>query len=84
MPIARVLQFGAICIQDEFRQQVGYGRTPGWADVSSIEGAFEPGDRVVIKSSAGEVLAVGIAGGSSSGFADHAGQPVASYVRVLA
>lgn len=84
IPIARVLQFSAVCILDEFRRQVGFGRTPDWNDVSKIEGAFEPGDRVVIKSSAGEVLAVGIAGSSSIGFADRAGKPVASYVRVLA
>lgn len=84
MPISQVLQFGSICIQDTFRQQVGHGRVPNWTDVSRVEGAFEVGDRVMIKSLAGEVLAVGIAGSSSHGFVDHDGQPVSSYVRVLA
>ncbi|MBK7141382.1 MAG: tRNA pseudouridine(55) synthase TruB [bacterium] len=84
MPIDQVLQFGAICIQDSFRQQVGFGRMPAWTDVNRIEGVFEPGDRVVIKSMAGEVLAVGIAGSSSNEFTKHGGQPVSSYVRVLA
>lgn len=84
LPISRVLQFGAVCIQDEFRMQVGYGRTPAWNDISRVEGVFDAGDRVMIKSLTGEVLAVGIAGSSSHGFEDHAGQPVASYVRVLA
>lgn len=84
MPISQVLQFGAICIDDSFRKQVGFGRIPNWADVSRVEGEFEPGDRVVIKSVAGEVLAVGIAGSSSDGFAAQAGQPLSSYVRVLA
>lgn len=84
MSLEQVLQFGAVRIRDEFEQAVGYGRTPQWQDVLAVEGSFEAGDRVVVKSHLGAVLAVAIAGSSSHGFAERTGQPVASYVRVLA
>lgn len=82
--LERVLQFGSIRINESFERAVIHGRVPGWQDIEAVEGTFEAGDRVMIKSLTGAVLAVAIAGGSSSEFAGRTGQPVASYVRVLA
>lgn len=82
--LAQVLQFGAIRVCQDFERAVTYGRVPGWQDVVAVEGSFQPGDRVTVKNPDGAVLAVAIAGGSSQGFSERTGQPVVSYVRVLA
>jgi tRNA pseudouridine55 synthase len=83
LPIEAVLRFGAVCLKQEAVRGVISGRTPSWADVENVEGEFQPGDNVVVKSPAGEALAVGVAGVWSGEFAARTGRPVASFVRVF-
>ncbi|UCG61854.1 MAG: tRNA pseudouridine(55) synthase TruB [Candidatus Zixiibacteriota bacterium] len=79
-----VLDYGAILIRDEFRQFVESGRQPRNTDILGIEGAFRPGDRILLKDDRGSVLAVGIAGVASDSISGSAQQnSLFNYVRVL-
>jgi len=83
LPVDRVLNFGAIKVSDEFAEQVTTGRLPGADDVLDTQGAFNMGDRVFLKDTAGRVLAVGTAAVSSSAIKSGGQSDLFKYLRVL-
>lgn len=78
-----VLDFGAIEVRDEFARRIASGRHPGAEDILGTHGAFDTGDRVFLKDSAGRILAVGTAGFSSSATMSGADGKLFQYIRVL-
>ncbi len=83
LPLEQVLAFGALRLKAGSERIVIHGQTPDWSDIESFEGAFRPGDNIMVKDLRGQALAVAIAGIGSDGVAEHIGKPVASFVRVL-
>ena len=81
--LEQVLAFGALRLKEGSEQVVIHGQTPDWCDIESVEGAFRPGDNIMVKDPRGQALAVVIAGIGSDGMAEHIGKPVAGFVRVL-
>jgi tRNA pseudouridine55 synthase len=83
VPIEQVLRFGALRLKEEAVKTVVNGQTPNWSDIESIEGEFQPGDNVMVKSPKGAALAIGVAGVWSGESAAHVGRPLRGFVRVF-
>lgn len=79
----KALDYSAIKITDEFSRAVVNGRFLKWQDVVSVEGDFSRGDKVLLKNSRGEVLAVGTAAVDSNDFKSRKGKLLFNYLRVL-
>lgn len=84
VPLRDVLAFSSIQVTDQFCAMVSHGRSPASHDVQMVNGTFRAGDRVTIKNSEGELLAVGTARISSDDLGLQPQQPLIDYVRVLA
>ena len=83
LPFANVLTFGAFRITDEYEPYVVSGKSLRTSDVVGVEGSFGVGDKVVLKNTHGEVLAVGTAGSASHGVDKTADGELFNYIRVL-
>jgi len=83
LPIENVLEYSAIKITDDFSHYVINGRYLNWQDVTGFEGRFSAGDRVLLKNSRGDILAIGIAGINSDEFEDQKDNQLFNYIRVL-
>ncbi|MCK4607456.1 MAG: tRNA pseudouridine(55) synthase TruB [candidate division Zixibacteria bacterium] len=83
MSFADVLTFGAIRINDEYEPYVVSGKSLRARDVIGVEGSFGVGDKIVLKNTQGEVLAVGTAGSPSRCVGETRDGELFNYIRVL-
>jgi tRNA pseudouridine55 synthase len=83
VPLEKVLHFGAFQVSDDFGRQVVNGRALKLPDLVAVDGDFHVGDRVVLKDSTGNVLAIGTAGVDSGAVGADPGKALFSYLRVL-
>ncbi len=83
LPFSSVLTFSAIRINDDYEPYVVSGKSLRACDVIGVEGSFGVGDKIVLKNTRGEVLAVGTAGRSSHGVGNNGDGELFNYIRVL-
>ena len=83
LSIGEVLEFSTVTVCDDFDRHVLHGRVPKPINVATVDGAFSPGDRLLVKNSAGSVLAVGTATVSSRQFGRDEHLEILQYDRVL-
>ncbi|MBU8933132.1 MAG: tRNA pseudouridine(55) synthase TruB [candidate division Zixibacteria bacterium] len=81
--IGQVLNFAAFTVSDAFRPRVLMGSDLHKDNILAVEGTFAKGDEVLLKDSAGSVLAVGHAQVSVAKLAASHNETLFSYIRVL-
>ncbi len=80
--VDQALDLSAIVVTSDFGEKVLQGRTLRAQDVLSVEGDFEAGEEILLKSELGLALAVGLAGVSSAEL-DRTDTVLFEYKRVL-
>jgi len=83
IPLDRALGFGAVRVTEQFTHRISQGRALQNADIKTLEGEFNSGDHILIKSPEGEILAVGTALKNSVNFRDGSAGDLFRYERVL-
>jgi len=84
LSIVDALRFATITLTPEASRSISFGRPPQWNDISSIEGSFSRGEKLLAKDDAGKPIAVVIAGATSTDYKSGTGHPIESFVRVFA
>ena len=80
----KVFDYGAFKVTDEFERKVVSGVELRYENVTGVDGKFNKGDRVFIRSSAGKVLAIGTAEMSALEATEHKNDSrLFRYLRVL-
>lgn len=83
LPVEQMLNFSSLLVTDSFSKKVINGRALRPTDLVRVEGDFTAGDHVVLKSTAGQILAIGTAGVDAEVIAQAQGKTLFNYVRVL-
>jgi len=82
IPYHKILDFGALTVTESFEKYVLSGKEVKRKYIIEWEGNFQPGDKIFLKNSQGEVLAVGQAEVSAEEI-DNNNNKLFSYLRVL-
>lgn len=83
IPLDKALGFSSVMVSKKFSARVTQGRTLKDDDIQGIEGQFDAGEHILMKSPEGLVLAVGTALKNSASFRDGSDGELFSYERVL-
>lgn len=83
IPLDIALGFGSIMVNEKFSARVAQGRTLKNDDIQGMEGQFDAGEYILMKSPEGLILAVGTALKNSASFRDGSAGELFSYERVL-
>jgi tRNA pseudouridine55 synthase len=78
-----VLDYSGICVSDDFKDKVINGTDLTSSDVSSTDGQFATGDKVLLKDKSGNALAIGRAEIDSSELPNSDDTKIFTYSRVL-
>ena len=83
IPLDKALGFGSVLVSEQFTARVAQGRALRNDDIHDLEGQFDVGDHILMKSQEGLILAVGTALKNSASFRDGSAGELFSYERVL-
>ncbi len=83
LSVEQMLNFASLKVTDAFSRKVINGRPLRPIDLVGVEGDFTAGDHVVLKDTAGHILAIGTAGVDAGAIGQTQGKALFNYVRVL-
>ena len=83
LPVDSVLDFQSITVADRFRASLSNGCQPTPEDITHFDRDFRAGDRVLLRDSKGNVLAIGRATMHSEQLAENTISPLIDFDRVL-
>ncbi len=83
LSVEQMLNFASLKVTDTFSRKVINGRPLRPVDLVEVVGDFSAGDHVVLKNTAGQILAIGTAGVDADAIGQTQGKALFNYVRVL-